>query len=486
MPSLLAGNMGGATVHRGDVPLVIDGNEVFSDDTFNVINPSTGSVIHRSSNSDVSHAQAAAHAGEKAFESWSQTTPAHRRNIFLAAANIVEKRSSELQEYMMHETGSDEGWAQFNVYLAKECLLDCASRIATIEGKIPSPSDPTTGALVVKEPYGVVLAMAPWNAPYALGFRAVVWAIAAGNTVVFKGSELSPRSLWAVASVLQEAGLPNGVLNFITCNMQNAPEIAKTLVSNPIIKKINFTGSTAVGRIIAELAGANLKPLLLELGGKAPAIVCEDADLDVAAKQCALGAFMYAGQICMSTERILVHKSIRPELEEKLRDWVAKLFSSQSDSPVLIADRAVAKNQRLVRGALAQGATLVCGDVDATESTNTRLRPIIISNVKPDMEIYMTESFGPTVSIIEFETEEDALAIANDTEYGLSSAIFSRDLRRALKLAKKIETGAVHINRMTVHDESALPHGGAKSSGFGRFNAGMEEWARTKNITYDL
>ncbi|KAM0543281.1 hypothetical protein ACHAPJ_012365 [Fusarium lateritium] len=386
----------------------------------------------------------------------------------------------------MRETGSDEGWARFNVQLAKECLVDCAARIVSIQGKIPHLNDTNTAALVVQEPYGVILAMAPWNAPYALGFRAVVWAVAAGNTVVFKGSELSPRSLWAVVSVLQEAGLPNGVINFLTCSIQNAPELAKFLISHPSIKKINFTGSTAVGRIIAQLAGANLKPLLLELGGKAPAIVCEDADLDIAAKHCAMGAFMFAGQICMSTERILVHRSIRLEFEEKLKTWTSKLFSPENDSPVLINDRAVAKNRALVSSALTQGASLVCGDLKVTDKTNTRLRPIVVSNVNPGMEIYMTESFGPTVSVIEFETDEDALVVANDTEYGLSSAIFSRDLRRALRLAKRIETGAVHINRMTVHDESALPHGGAKSSGFGRFNAGMEEWVRSKNITYDL
>ncbi|KAM0415790.1 hypothetical protein ACHAPT_013251 [Fusarium lateritium] len=486
MPISIKTESHGAPGHGDTVPLVIDGDEVFSDDTFDVTNPSTGAIVHKSSNAHVSHGQAAAQAGARAFETWSLMTPAQRRNIFLTAANVIEKRSSELKEYMMQENGSDERWAEFNLHLAKECLLDCAGRITAIEGRIPSTRDPTTAAFVVKEPYGVILAMAPWNAPYALGFRAVVWAIAAGNTVVFKGSELSPRSLWAVASVLQEAGLPNGVINFITCSPQNAPEVTQTLISNPIIKKINFTGSTTVGRIIAGWAGASLKPLLLELGGKAPAIVCEDADLDVAAKQCVLGAFMYAGQICMSTERILAHKSIRLKLEEKLREWTDQHFGSQSGSPVLISDRAVAKNQSLVRDALAQGASLVCGDVDAIESTKTRLRPIIISNVKPGMEIYMTESFGPMVSIIEFETDDEALAIANDTEYGLTSAIFSRDLRRALGLANKIETGAVHVNRMTVHDESALPHGGAKSSGFGRFNAGMEEWVRTKNITYDL
>lgn len=324
------------------------------------------------------------------------------------------------------------------------------------------------------------------NAPYALGFRAAVWAIAAGNTVVLKGSENSPRTLWIIASILQEAGLPNGVINFLTSSPANAPDVTKLLIESPQVKKINFTGSSNVGRIVAQLAGKSLKPVLLELGGKAPAIVCEDADLDVAAKECVLGAFMYSGQICMSTERILAHKSIRPALEEKLKQWVELVFSSQADAPKLIAAGAVARNKDLVRDAVGKGASLVCGNVDVEESTKTRLRPIIVSQVKPDMEIYSRESFGPTVSVIEFETEEEAIRVANDTEYGLSSAIFSTDLRKALRLAKRIETGAVHINKMSVHDEAALPHGGAKSSGFGRFNTSLDEWLRTKNITYDI
>lgn len=304
--------------------------------------------------------------------------------------------------------------------------------------------------------------------------------------MVFKGSELSPRTLWAVTSVFQEAGLPDGVLNYITCSPDNAPNVAKAMIESPHIKKINFTGSATVGRIIGQMAGAQLKPVLLELGGKAPAIVCEDADLDVAAKESVIGAFMYAGQICMSTERILVHKSIRAKFEEKLQEWVEKIFSSQGDAPVLIQERAVVKNKALIKDAVAKGAKIVCGNPDASESASTRMRPIIIGGVKPEMDLYLTESFGPTVSLIEFETDEEALRVANDTEYGLSASVFSKDLRRALRLAKKIETGAVHINRMSVHDEAVLPHGGAKSSGHGRFNASLEEWVRTKNITYDI
>lgn len=304
--------------------------------------------------------------------------------------------------------------------------------------------------------------------------------------MVFKGSELSPRCLWAVCSILQEAGLPDGVLNFITCAPSNAPEMTKAIIEHPAIKKVNFTGSTTVGRIVSRLAGENLKPILLELGGKAPAIVCDDADLDVAAQHCVVGAFLYAGQICMSTERILVHESIASEFEKKLGEWIERIFSSGGDAPVLIAAGAVTKNKKLMKDAVDKGAKLVYGDLDTAESAANRMRPIVVGGVKSDMDVYKQESFGPTVSLITFSTDEEALRVANDTEYGLSSAVFSKDLRHALRIAKKIETGAVHINRMSVHDEAALPHGGAKASGYGRFNGAIEEWVRTKNITFDV
>lgn len=241
-----------------------------------------------------------------------------------------------------------------------------------------------------------------------------------------------------------------------------------------------------MGRIIAKLAGEHLKPVLLELGGKAPAIVWEDADLENAAAQCALGAFLNSGQICMSTERILVHKNIRAEFEKKLVAAIDTVFSSGADAPVLISSLAVSKNKKLIEDALAKGASLLYGNHNAQESTPTRMRPVVINGATAEMDIYQTESFGPSVALYEIETEEEALCIANDTEYGLSSAVFTEDLRRGLRFAKEIETGAVHINNMTVHDESALPHGGAKASGYGRFNTayGINEWVRTKTITY--
>jgi len=316
--------------------------------------------------------------------------------------------------------------------------------------------------------------------------RSVLFPIAAGNTAILKGSESCPRTMWGLCSVFQEAGLPDGVLNLVVHEPANAPAVTKMLIADPNIKKINFTGSTGVGRIIGRLAGENLKPVLLELGGKASAIVWEDADLENAAVQCALGAFLNSGQICMSTERILVHKKVRAEFEKKFVGAVDHIFGADKDAPVLITAVAVEKNKQLLQDALSKGASVLYGDAAAEQATKTRMRPVVISGVKEEMDIYKTESFGPSVALYEVESEEEALRITNDTEYGLTSAVFTEDLRRGLRFAGEIETGAVHINSMTVHDESILPHGGVKASGYGRFNAayGLNEWVRTKTVTF--
>lgn len=315
-----------------------------------------------------------------------------------------------------------------------------------------------------------------------------MFPIAAGNTVILKGTELSPRVMWGICSVLQEAGVPAGVVNLLVHEPSAAAAITSSLIASPEIKKINFTGSTVVGRIIAKLAGEHLKPVLLELGGKNPAIVWEDADLDLAAIECAKGSFLNAGQICMATDRILVHKAVRPQFEEKLKKAIDTVFGGPSaEAPVLIHAPSVEKNKKLLKDAVSKGAKVLYGDVNAEEPSRTRMRPVVISDVKENMDIYQTESFGPSVALYEIETEEEALRIANDTEYGLSSAVFTEDLRRGLRFAKQIETGAVHINHMTVHDESALPHGGAKASGYGRFNSfAINEWVRTKTVTFKV
>ncbi|KAK5658802.1 hypothetical protein OQA88_1614 [Cercophora sp. LCS_1] len=476
----------GAAAESYSVPFWINGQEVHPEKSFEVVSPATGKVVHKSGSASDVEVKAAADAAANAFKSWKKTLPNERRSIFIKAAEVLQSRVEELGQYMMAETGAPKQWADFNLNVAKEFLYDMAGRVNSLEGAVPTTSDPNVGAMVLKEPFGVVLAIAPWNAPYILAMRSVLFPIAAGNTAILKGSEMCPRTMWGLCSVFHEAGLPAGVLNLIVHEPANAPAITKSLIANPDVKKINFTGSTGVGRIIGRLAGENLKPVLLELGGKAPAIVWEDADLDNAAVQCALGAFLNSGQICMSTERILVHKNVRAEFEARLIGTINGIFGPHTGTPVLITSAAVEKNKALIRDALSKGAKLLYGDAAAKEAIPTHMRPIVISDVKEEMDIYQTESFGPTVSLIEIETEEEALRIANDTEYGLTAAVFTEDLRRGLRFAKEIETGAVHINSMTVHDESVLPHGGAKASGYGRFNTayGLGEWVRTKTVTF--
>jgi acyl-CoA reductase-like NAD-dependent aldehyde dehydrogenase len=296
---------------------------------------------------------------------------------------------------------------------------------------------------------------------------------------------------------------------------EDAAKITTALIEHPAIKKVNFTGSTAVGRIIASTAGKNLKPVLMELGGKNNSVIFADADLDKAAHQCALGSFLHSGQICMATDRILVAKEVRSAFIEKFKKAVDQVFGGKERPALVLAQAAgVEKNRRLIAEAVKRGAQVIHGDHEKEEPhpenpngvSKTRLRPIIVDGVTKDMEIFYTESFGPCVSIVEFESEEQAVELANDTEYGLSGAVFTQDLAKGLRVARQIESGyvfslspfssqsslpndrdsAIHINAMTVHDESNLPHGGAKMSGWGRFNGnwGLEEFLRIKTITY--
>lgn len=323
------------------------------------------------------------------------------------------------------------------------------------------------------------------NAAFILGFRSVTYAIAAGNTAVFKVSEIAPRSMGVVGTVFREAGLPAGVLNVIQHTPEDAAAVTKAIIEHPAIKKINFTGSTPVGRIIATLAAQNLKPVLMELGGKAPAIVLKDADLKLAGSMCALGSFMHSGQICMSTDRIIVEKAVAKEFAEELKGAIEMMFPKSGEALVTWTDASVKKNKALVADAKSKGANVIFGDAEAEEASANRLRPVVVGGVKKEMDIYYTEAFGPTVSLFEVENEEEAVKLANDTEYGLSSSVFTSDLAKGLRIARKIESGAVHINGMSVHDEPSLPHGGVKSSGWGRFGSpGLEEWVKTKTITY--
>lgn len=468
------------------VPFIIDGKEVRPSATYDVVSPATGKLLHKCGVATKEDAKAAVEAATRALPAWRDITVSKRRDYLLKAAEIMDRRRDELAGYLIDATGAAQAWADLNIDGSVDQIKDIAGRVSSLSGAVPSLADPTLGGMVLREPFGVVFAIAPWNAPYILGVRSVLQPIAAGNTVVLKGSELSPAVFWAITSCFQEAGIPDGVINFISTDPAHAAEVTSSLIQNPAVRKVNFTGSTAVGRIIGRLCGENLKPVVLELGGKAPAIVWEDANLDLAAEQCALGAFLFSGQICMSTERILVHKKVSAEFQKKLANMIEVMFPAKEDAPVLINSTAVEKVKKLLDNAVSKGANVLVGDFNATETSKTRLRPIVLSKVTPEMDIYQTESFGPSVSLIEIESEEEALRIANDTEYGLAAAIFTEDLRTALRMAKGIETGGVHINNMSVHDEANLPHGGGKNSGYGRFNTtlGLDEWTKAKCITW--
>ena len=443
--------MNGAT--NGDsspLPLWIAGKEVTTSTTFDVISPNDGKKLWSSSSASPKEAVQAIEAAQTALKTWRKTKPADVRKILLKAADIFEARQEELSKYMMEETGALAPFTGFNLTVTAENFRDVAGRAANILGAIPQTGTPGQAALLFKEPYGVNFGIAPWNAPYILGTRAFLYAIAGGNTVVLKGSELCPRTFWAIGSVLKEAGLPDGVLSVIYHQPADAAAVANTIIEHSTVRKVNFTGSTLTGSIIAGKAGKELKPVLMELGGKASAIVCEDANLETAAMQVALGSFLHAGQICMATERILVNRKIIDQFAEALKGASEKVYAPSGDAPVLIAKAGVEKNHKLLDDAASKGAKVLYGDINTKEQSAHRIRPVIISDVKKDMDIFYTESFGPTVSLIAVDSDDEAIEIANDTDYGLSGAVFTESLGRGLKIAKEIDSGAIHINSMSV------------------------------------
>lgn len=468
------------------IPLWLDGQEVVTESIFDVVSPNTGETLYKCSSASVSDAERAIKSASDAQEAWAATKPTARRDIFLRAAEILLKRKDELYKITHEETGAVESMFDFEFMLGVEGCKSIAGLlpIAT-KGAVPTTLTEGKSAMVLREPYGVVLGVAPWNAPYGLGFRACLGPLAMGNTVILKGAEASPKAYWAIASVLHEAGLPKGCLNTIIHRPQDAAAVTSAIIAAPAIRKINFTGSTITGSIIASQAAKLLKPTLMELGGKAPTIVCEDADLQQAALGCALGAFLHGGQICMSTERIIVHEGVADAFKEALKPTMDQVFGATT-SLTLIGEAPVRKNKNLLQDAIGKGAVVVHGDASHNADMKTAMRPVVIEKVSDDMDIYHNESFGPTVSLYTVSSDEAAVALANDTDYGLSAAVYTEDLRRGLRLAKKLKSGAVHINNMSVHDESALPHGGFKSSGYGRFNGleGLDEWVQTKTITW--
>ncbi|WP_341911096.1 aldehyde dehydrogenase [Ferrovibrio terrae] len=473
-----------------NIDLLIDGKTIpaAGGRTFERRNPLNDSVASKAAAADVSDARAAADAAAKAFPAWSAMGPNERRALLNKAADAMAARTPDFIARMAAEIGATAGWAGFNVHLAAGMLREAAAMTTQIGGEVIPSDKPGCIAMAVRQPVGVILGIAPWNAPVILGTRALAMPLACGNTVVLKASELCPGTHRLIAECLLEAGLPAGVVNVVTNAPADAAAVVEALIAHPAVRRINFTGSTKVGRIIAETAGRYLKPVLLELGGKAPMLVLDDADLDEAVKAAAFGAFMNQGQICMSTERLVVDRKVADEFVGKFAAKANTLVAGdphKGNTPLgaVVSKEAVQKVQGLIKDATSKGAKLVAGG----RAEGAIMDATVLDHVTPDMSIYYEESFGPVVCVVRAQDTDDAVRIANDTEYGLSAAVFSRNIARAMDVARRIDSGICHVNGPTVHDEAQMPFGGTKASGYGRFGgkAGMDQFTELRWITIE-
>ena len=456
--------------------------------TFDRLDPVTGALATRAKAMTVAEANAAADAAAAAFPIWSAQGPNARRAALNKAAIALEARAPQFIDAMKGEIGATEGWARFNLMLAAGMIREAAALTTQIAGEVIPSDKPGCLAMALREPVGVILGIAPWNAPIILGVRAVAVPLACGNTVVLKASETCPRTHALIAEAFEEAGLPAGAVSIVTNAPQDAGAIVGALIDHPAVRRINFTGSTAVGKIIAKRAAEHLKPALLELGGKAPLIVLDDADLDEAVKAAAFGAFMNQGQICMSTERIIVVDAIADAFIEKFGAKVATMpvgdpRAGNTPLGAVVDQKTVDHVKSLIADALAAGATQVVGG----EANGVLMPAHVIAGVTPEMKLFRDESFGPVVGVIRARDEAHAIELANDTEYGLSASVFTRDIARGLRVARQIQSGMCHVNGPTVHDEAQMPFGGVKGSGYGRFGgkAGIDSFTELRWITVE-
>ena len=471
-----------------NVSLFIDGAPMAAQSgaSFERRNPLDASVASRAAAARTEDAVAAADAAARAFPAWAATGPTARRQVLMRAADALEARAAAFAEAMAAEIGASTMWAGFNVHLAADMLREAAALTTQIGGHVIPSDVPGSQAFAMRQPAGVVLGMAPWNAPVILGVRALALPLACGNTVVLKGSEICPATHSLIVQALHEGGLPSGTVNFITHAPQDAADVVEALIAHPAVRRVNFTGSTRVGRLIAATCARHLKPSVLELGGKAPLLVLDDADLEAAVAAAAFGGYANSGQICMSTERIVVDQQVADAFVSRLAAKLRSLpLGDPRSGPVVLGSvvdgSTVERCNALIADALNKGATLVCGG----PASSTLMPATLLDHVRPEMLIYREESFGPVKGVVRVDGVEAAIACANDNEYGLSAAVFGRDVARAWHVAQRIESGICHINGPTVHDEAQMPFGGVKGSGWGRFGgqAGIAEFTDLRWIT---
>jgi acyl-CoA reductase-like NAD-dependent aldehyde dehydrogenase len=457
-----------------------------SGETFDDLDPYTGNVVARVAAGGRDDARRAIESAAEAFPAWSQTPPAERQRIFLKAADLLEERGGDVVSWLARETGATFGFGMFQLHFVAGLFRQAAALAYAPIGQI-IPSDVGAFSMGLRRPVGVVGAIAPWNAALILSARSISAPLALGNTVVLKPSELSPYIgglVWG--EIFAEAGLPAGVLNVVAHAPGAAAEIGDELVENPAVRRINFTGSTAVGRRLAEAAGRNLKRIVLELGGYNPLIVLADADLEFAVNASAFGAYLHQGQICMSARRIIVERPIADEFTRKLAEKTSGLKAGdpkEQDTIIgpLINPSALAMVKSRVDDAVAKGATVLAGG----EADGSVYKATLLAHVSEDSDLARNETFGPVAAVEVVDTADDAVERANATSYGLASGIITSDADRGLELAQRIQAGIVHVNDQPVGDEPQMPFGGVKDSGWGRFGgtAAVEEFTELHWVT---
>jgi acyl-CoA reductase-like NAD-dependent aldehyde dehydrogenase len=454
--------------------------------TFEDLDPFTGDVVALAPAGAAGDAIRAIEAASAAFPGWSQAPPAERQRVFLKAADLLEARTQEIVDLLARETGAGFGFGMFQCMFVTNLFRQAAALAYAPLGQV-LPSDTGAFAMGLRRPVGVVGAFAPWNAALILSARAIAAPLALGNTVVLKPSEWSPFTgglLWG--EIFGEAGLPAGALDVVAHEPGAAAPVANALIEHPAVRRLNFTGSTQVGRLVAEAAGRQLKRVVLELGGHNPLIVLGDADVEYAVNASAFGSYLHQGQICMSTRRIYVERPIADEFIARLAEKTQGLKAGdpkEHDTVIgpLINERALATVKSRVEAAIAAGAKVLAGG----DAVGPCYRATLLAEVPEDSELARQETFGPVATVEVVGSAEEAVAKANRTSYGLSAGIITNDPDRGLGLAQQIESGIVHINDQTVADEPQMPFGGIKDSGFGRFGgqAVVDEFTEVRWIT---
>lgn len=467
--------------------LYIDGKYVSSSTgtTIDSINPADGSVfakVHMASKEDIELAIASAHKAQKL---WAKTTPREKEAVLLRAAEIFERRADDIRDILMRESGSTIAKCNFEISVVSDIFRVAAGEARRVTGQTFVSNDNGVFSYAIRRPLGVVAGISPFNAPMILSSKKFAFAIAAGNSFVLKPSSNTPVCGLIFGEILEEVGLPAGVLNIIPCSKE---VLGETFQEDKRISMITFTGSTQVGRHIAQSAAKYMKKCTFELGGKSPVIVLEDADVDYAVDTAFFGIFMHQGQICMAGSRVIVHEKIYDDFVSKFTEKVKFLqVGDPTDARTVIGPLIERKQcefiDDLVLDAKKNGARVPTGGT----SENNFYMPTTVADVTPDMKIFSTEAFGPVVAIIKARDLDEAIELANSTDYGLSATVITQNVANYLRCAEEIETGMLHVNGPSLQDEAHIPFGGVKMSGLGREGGhfSIEEMTELKWITVE-